>query len=108
MNDPDYFFNVASPAFVDQIMNMAEGSVAEIMGKDGSAYMRKFEPWSYALAKKTGLIDLEINSLGSMSIVQEVLEAVKKLSDNDGVRKIGVQTRGMKIVHLYFYPKESD
>ncbi len=87
-------------------MNMAEGSVAEIMGEDGSALLQKFENASYALAKKTGLIDLEITSLSGVATSMEVHDALLDLADELGVHQITVRKSGTFVVHLYFYPKE--
>lgn len=105
-----YQFNVypTTDQVAEHIMKMAEGSTAEVFGEIDGAYLRKFFPTSYALAKKTGLIDLEITCIGGTSVAEEIKRAIEMIADESGVDEIMVYSGGAKIVHLYFYPKEAD
>ena len=106
MNNPDYFLNLSSPAFADQIMNMADGSTAEIIG-DGLTFIRKTTPFSYVLGKKSGMIDLELTSYSAISDIEEIFHAILTLVDENQAHRISLPSRdATQVFHFYFYPKE--
>ena len=106
MNDPEYFFNLSSPIFADQIMNMADGSTAEIIGQ-GLTFIRKTIPFSYVLGKQSGMIDLELISYSAVSDIEEILHAILSLADEKRAHKISLPSKFVaQVFHFYFYPKE--
>ena len=108
MNDPDYFLNLSSPAFGDQIMDMADGSTAEIIGQ-GLTFIRKTIPFSYVLGKKSGMIDLELTNYSAISDVEEIFHAILALVDENEAHRISLPSRDAeKVFHFYFYPKVKD
>ena len=108
MNDPDYFLNLSSPAFADQIMNMADGSTAEIIGQ-GLTFLRKTIPFSYVLGKQSGMIDLELTNYSAISDVEEIFHAILTLVDEKRAHKIFLPSRDAEqVFHFYFYPKGKD
>ena len=108
MNDPEYFFNLSSPIFADQIMDMADGSTAEIIGQ-GLTFLRKTIPFSYVLGKKSGMIDLELTNYSAISDVEEIFHAILTLVDENEAHRISHPSRAAaQVFHFYFYPKGKD
>ncbi len=105
VQEPDYSLDTRQENFVDVIMKMSIGAIAEVFGVNDSAYLQKFIPTSYALAKKTGLIDLEVICRGGTSIADEVKELMDPIADKRGITSLMIESDGTKTVHLYFYPK---
>ncbi len=108
LDEQDYSMSVQQDNFVDILSRMPNESTAEIMGIEDVCHLQKFIPRSYALAKQTGLIDLAITCVGGISVVEEIKTALLPTVDNRGIDEIMVYMQGMKIVHLYFYPKEDE
>ena len=108
MNDPEYFFNLSSPIFADQIMDMADGSTAEIIGQ-GLTFLRKTIPFSYVLGKQSGMIDLELTNYSAISDVEEIFHAILKLVDENEAHRVSLPSQdAIQVFHFYFYPKEKD
>lgn len=108
IEEPDYFFNTQQENFAELIMKMSIGSIAEVSGITDGAYLQKFIPTSYALARKTGMIDLEVICAGGTSIADEIKELMNPIADKRGITQLMIESGGMKTVHLYFYPKENE
>ncbi len=105
VQEPDYSLDTRQENFVDVIMKMSIGAIAEVFGANDSAYLQKFIPTSYALAKKTGMIDLEVICRGGTSIADEVKKLMDPIADKRGITSLMIESGGTKTVHLYFYPK---
>ena len=109
MNDPTYFFTIdqAPKDLAAQIMGMAEGTIAEVVGSQG-VFVEKFEPYSYSLSRKSGIVDLEITCFGGIDDVEYLKKAMLTIADERGITQLEVPKDGVRIVHLYFYPKQKE